>query len=211
MKIQEIYEKYKIPSFLQEHQLRVAAVASLLCKSIKNEEVDTDNIIKVCLLHDMGNIIKFDLDQNIFDHNEEELNYLKEVKKEMISKYGPEEHIATKKIISELGLDKKIETGVDLIGFSKLQNTVEKGSIENKICSYSDMRVGPSGVISIDERMKDGENRYPEKSKKEYFKIGKESLYKIEKQIFSYMKILPQDISDASIFEELIALREYRF
>lgn len=63
MTILEIYKKYKIPHHLQLHILRVGAVATLIIDNINHElvtEFDRNLIITICLLHDMGNVIKFD-------------------------------------------------------------------------------------------------------------------------------------------------------
>jgi 5'-deoxynucleotidase YfbR-like HD superfamily hydrolase len=45
---------------LQLHQLRVAAVGQIICESIPDFD-ETEEVVTTCLLHDMGNIIKFDL------------------------------------------------------------------------------------------------------------------------------------------------------
>ncbi len=60
-KISEIYEEYKIMPNLREHQLRVAAVAAQICDNF-NKPLNKKEIITACLLHDMGNIIKFKLE-----------------------------------------------------------------------------------------------------------------------------------------------------
>ena len=59
--ISEIYEEYKIMPNLREHMLRVAGAASLICDNF-TEPLNKEEIISACLLHDMGNIIKFKLD-----------------------------------------------------------------------------------------------------------------------------------------------------
>ena len=60
MKISEIYRKYRIPPQLQLHQLRVASIAKYICDNLK-VPVDIEEVVSADLLHDMGNIIKFDL------------------------------------------------------------------------------------------------------------------------------------------------------
>ena len=60
MKISEIYQKYQIPPHLQLHMYRVSAVAWTICDNF-DEELDKIKIVAADLLHDMGNIIKFDL------------------------------------------------------------------------------------------------------------------------------------------------------
>ncbi|USN54769.1 MAG: HD domain-containing protein [Candidatus Peribacteria bacterium] len=60
--IQDIYTQYQIPPSLQEHMLRVAAVAEQICLH-SSQEIDHATIVTAALLHDMGNIIKFNLDK----------------------------------------------------------------------------------------------------------------------------------------------------
>ena len=58
MNIINIYQKYHIPKNLQLHMLRVSACAKLITNNWKNKEINKESIIRVCLLHDMGNIVK---------------------------------------------------------------------------------------------------------------------------------------------------------
>ena len=85
MNISEIYEKYQIMPQLQNHMYRVAGVASVICNNF-SKPVDKNSVVSACLLHDMGNIIKSDL--NLFPEylNEKGLSYWKNLKKEFIKK-----------------------------------------------------------------------------------------------------------------------------
>ena len=58
MKIIDIYNKYHIPKTLQLHMLRVSACAMLILDNWNGNKLDKESIIKVSLLHDMGNIAK---------------------------------------------------------------------------------------------------------------------------------------------------------
>jgi HD superfamily phosphodiesterase len=58
MKISKIYEKFKVPSHLQDHMFQVASVAKLICDNFKTE-INEQDILHACLLHDIGNIVKF--------------------------------------------------------------------------------------------------------------------------------------------------------
>jgi 5'-deoxynucleotidase YfbR-like HD superfamily hydrolase len=58
--ILELYDTYKIMPQLAAHQLRVAAVAYAITQAIF-EPIHDEELISACLLHDMGNILKFDL------------------------------------------------------------------------------------------------------------------------------------------------------
>lgn len=209
-KITDIYKEYKIMDILQMHQLRVAAVVNLICKNL-NIEIGKDILIKTALLHDMGNVIKFDLAQTkeIFGFSDEEINKIGEIKNEYIQKYGGDEHEATVKIIKELGLDEEIVRIAGENSFSNMCLHKEGNDMYLKIMHYADGRVGPNGVLSYNQRMDDANERY----KNHKLSVDKEKRDRlvqcgrdIEKEIFSHSNIKPEDINDESvknIIEEL--------
>ena len=203
MKITEIYKEYKIPPNLQLHQLRVAAVAKLICDNFKKDP-DKDLVLKTSLLHDMGNIIKFNFD--IFDddfYKPEGRTYWKNVQDEFKKKYGKDEHVATTKILKELSMPNEILTIADNIGLGFGQMNIKSKSYERKICAYSDMRVAPKEIVSLSERINDLKKRYvPEESPEkeaEYYDRCSRNLEILEKQIFEYCKIEPRDINDKTV------------
>lgn len=197
-----IYSKYKIMPNLREHQLRVASVAKMICDSISTP-IDSGGVVVSCLFHDMGNIIKFDLNYFPDFLEPEGFEYWQKVKDEFIEKYGNEEHIATEKICREIGLSDTELGYLDAIGFSRIKRILESDSLEKKICLYSDQRVGPYGVISLDERLVDGRKRYEGRKDKaivsEQFEELAQALKELESQIFSFSKIKPESISDEKI------------
>lgn len=71
--ILEIYKKYYLSENLQMHMLRVAACSNLIIDNWIGKEIDKASIIRVCLLHDMGNMVKIPED---FSKNEEKANHL---------------------------------------------------------------------------------------------------------------------------------------
>jgi len=101
MTIQEIYEEYKIPPFLQMHHYRVAAVAKMLFDAGMSK-ADENTLMRACLLHDMGNIIKFDMDMFYSSWDPEGTAYWNEVKDDFKRRFGGDENRATLKIIDEL-------------------------------------------------------------------------------------------------------------
>jgi len=207
----QVYEHYKVPLNLQEHQLRVAAVAKQICDSL-SIQVDSDGVISACLLHDMGNIIKFDLNRFPDFITETSLTYWEQVQKEYVDKYGNDEHIATKEIAKEIGVASMIFSYIEAIGFSRSVRNMQGNIIENKICCYADMRVGPYGVLTLTQRLEEGSKRYKGTKKwiedlKAYDEIV-QSLHEIEKQIFRDSTLRPSQITDESIFQYLGDLRE---
>lgn len=196
---------------LAEHQFRVASVAKQICDSIPLS-LNVDGVVDVCLLHDMGNIIKFDLNYFPDFLQPEGLEYWKKIKDEFIQKYGNEEHVATEKICEEIGLPDIEMSYIRAIGFSKIKKVLASDSLEEKICLYSDLRVGPYGVLSIEDRLIDGRKRY-EGRKEKALGLGQfgefaTALREIEKQLFSYSSIIPSDITDLSIKPIILQLKQ---
>lgn len=207
MKIQEIYKKYKIMPQLADHQFKVAAVGWFLCDHLK-AEADRDAVVKALLLHDMGNIIKFKLNMaaSLFPKlfKAEDLEYWELVQKEFIEKYGKDEHAASVAIARELGVGQKVMELVDCVGFLEGQKNAASPSMERKICAYSDMRLAPGGVVSLEDRMSDLHQRYHGTGMFEpgdLTELFNNSLRAIEKQIFSQASITPGDITEQSISE----------
>jgi hypothetical protein len=209
-KISEIYAEYKIPQNLQEHMLRSAAVASLVCDNL-NEPTDKKQIISACLLHDMGNIIKYDFSLP-GSYGPEGIEYWKTVQGEYIKKYGTDEHKATVQIVRELNLSSEIVDLIDKVDFQKFCVHSGGNNFNIKIICYADSRVDPHGIVSYEERLADVRERYkdrkdlfPEEHREELIACGKE----IEKQIFAKCKIKPADINDVSAAPIINELRNF--
>lgn len=205
-KISDIYKEYKIMNNLQMHQYRVAAVASQLCDSL-DVDLDKNLVITAALLHDMGNIIKFDLAYFPEFNKPEGLEYWQSVKDDFISRYGTHEGLATAKIMRELGVSEQLVSYMDHLDFAHICKTKENTDLMFKVIKYSDLRVGPHGVLMYKDRMHDVKIRYQDR---EHLYQDSETLIEcgrnVEKQVFAHSKIKPEDINDesvASIIEEL--------
>ena len=217
MNILEIYKKYQIMPQLAEHQFKVAGVAQIICDNFEGK-VDRENILAACLLHDLGNIIKFDL--SITDKllpgrfSGEELAYWQGVKDGCVSKYGQDEHEATLKMLEEMGISQRIIDLVDCIGFRNGQSNAESRDLGKEICAYSDMRVGPKGVVTLEQRFQDLRVRYDHKHR---LMGGNESLRfefekglrQIEKQIFAQCRIGPGEIMEEKVLATIGSLKNF--
>ena len=207
MNIIEIYNKYHLPENLQMHMLRVAACSNLIVDNWIGQEIDKKLIIRVSLLHDMGNIVKIPED---FSKDEEFIN----TRKKYFEKYGTNDHEINLEIARIEGLlDKEIEI-LDGKRSRKNEETLKSNSYERKICAYCDQRVTPNGVSSIKERLEDVKIRYKDKplsvwSNEEKANHLIECSLGIEKQIMEYCKIEPEDINDDSIKTYIEKLKEY--
>lgn len=214
LSIEKIYKKYKIMPSLQDHMLRVAAVATLICDNF-NEPVNKEEIVGACLLHDMGNIIKFKLETFPKFLEPEGLDYWQGVQNEFKEKYAGNEHEVTAKIVKELGFSDRIIFLVDQVDFLFYCRLSESQDMASKIVIYADSRVDPHGVVSFEKRMDEGKTRY--KNHKSTFGLVEEEERKkletcgqeIEKQIFAKCKIKPEDINDETVAPIISELRNF--
>lgn len=200
--ILDIYKEYKIIPNLQDHMLRVAAVASIICDNF-NEPLPKEEIVAACLLHDMGNIIKFDMNSLLDFFKSEGVAYWQKVKDEYIKKYGENEHRATLQIVRNLGFEKLLPY-VDVVDFKKVHNILDNSNFGQKICFYADSRVDPFGVVSIKQRLEEGKRRYSGRTDitfitEEEREKGEKSIFELEKQIFSKCKMKPEEIDNEAI------------
>lgn len=207
MNIIEIYKKYHLPKNLQMHMLRVAACSNLIIDNWTGQEIDKESIIRVCLLHDMGNMVKI---PEGFSKNEE---FIK-IRKKYFDKYGTNDHEINLEIGKREGLTEKEIIILDGKRSRKNEETLKSDSYEIKICAYCDQRVAPDGVVGIKERLEDAKVRYKNKPLSVWANEEKanhliECSLGIEKQIMKYCSISPKDINDKSIEKYIEKLRKY--
>lgn len=194
---------------LQMHQFRVATVAFQICDSL-NIKVDKESILKTCLLHDMGNIIKFRLDYFPEWNNPEGIEYWQKVQNDYINKYGNNEHHATVEIARELGVSDYVLDLINSVDPSLSEVNNLDLNFDKKICLYADNRVTPHGIVSRAERSLEAKKRYenhPHAFEEDAHHFFNKNMEDIEKQIFSHTKIKPEDINDESIVSYLEKLK----
>ena len=207
MNIIEIYKKYYLPENLQMHMLRVAACSNLIIDNWKGLKIDKEAIIRVSLLHDMGNMVK------IPESESQDQRFL-EIRKNYFDKYGTNDHEINLEIGRQEGLTEKEIRILDGKRSRKNEETLQSNSYERKICAYCDQRVAPNGVVGIKERLEDAKIRYKDKplsvwSNKEKADYLIKCSLEIEKQIMEYCKLKPEDINDNTIKVYVENLKRY--
>jgi hypothetical protein len=200
----EIYAAYDIMPNLQLHQLRVAAVGKLLCDNFK-ESVNTNDVILACLFHDMGNIVKFKLENPPAALGSDDAEHWRKIQKEVIEKYGPDQHEVSEAIAREIPLPEQIATMIGGSGYSQIPDILRHGTWESKLLKYADLRVAPYGVVSLQERFQDFAHRYQEPEGGVEREAGEE----LERKIFDHTALKPEDITDAAVAPLVEELWEY--
>jgi len=164
MRIGEIYERYLIPDNLKQHMLRVAAVGLVTAEGIGPAFINRDLVVKTLLLHDMGNLLKMDFSRLdlLSQRDRERVAEIQTIQGDWKKKYGKDADDATLAILEEIGVDKSIIELCETSHGEFLQEILESGSMEQKTCFYADMRIGPFGLLDVDERFEDLGKRYPD-------------------------------------------------
>ena len=192
---------------LQLHQVRVAAVAKLVCDRF-TKPIGTNDVVLECLFHDMGNIVKFGLAYFPEFVQPEGLEYWESVQADFIKRYSSEQHAVNAAIAHEIGLSAEIIDIMNASGFSRVGNILETGSIELKVCQYADLRVGPHAIVSLEERLTDFSRRYAGKGGSVHADVLP-LCRELERQIFANASIKPEEINDASAVPIIEKLWEY--
>jgi 5'-deoxynucleotidase YfbR-like HD superfamily hydrolase len=211
MKIAEIYEKFNIPRNLQEHMIRAAKMCQFICDHWRGKEIDKDIILKGALLHDLGNIVKFDLVKypKLLGKEKSRVEFWKEVQKKTTEKYGSDDHEVTRKMLEEIGVDDKLKNTVLKKGFANSLETEKSDDWEVKMLFYCDLRAGPFGVMPLKERLSEALPRL-----EKYKHLGNlddfvKACENIEKQIQDNLdtdvfKITEEKINESSVnFQEI--------
>lgn len=201
MKILDIYKNYKIPPNLQEHLLHVAKIGLFICEHWIGPKINPEQIEKACLLHDLGNIVKFDFKKypEFLKRDESRLDYWLEVQREVIERYGADDHEATAKMLEEIGIDREVRHVIMEKSFGNSLKTEKSDSWELKILFYSDLRVGPFGILSLKERLDEALGRLKEYKKRDNLDDLVKACRRIEAQIQANIDIKVSEISDKSI------------
>ncbi len=163
MIISSIYKKYPIPNILQMHMLRAASVGALICDNWNFEEnIDKDSVVQALLIHDTGNIIKFNLDAStmLTDQEKKNLNFWKTQQKIYKQKFNNDDHKATQQIAREIKVSDKVLYLLGNSGSSKLQQVIDSKDYNLAIVTYADLRCAPYNIVSVNERFDDVIKRY---------------------------------------------------
>ena len=190
---------------LRQHMYRVTAVGLYLLDHWCGPQIDRHLITQTLLLHDMANIIKFDLKGQ---------PRWQKVQQDFIGRYGTDEYAATAKIAAELNLPARVIYLINHRNSPNLKQVVASYDWELKLASYADFRVAPHGVVSVTARFDDMKQRYQGKThiiaQKGFITIAKNYCLKLESQLQPLISIPLDSITDQTIAPYLKSLPSYR-
>lgn len=198
MKIRQIYEKFSTPTFLRSHMLRVGMVAQFICDHWAEDGFDKDKVIRLALVHDLGNVVRLNLDlKNTYQT--ESIEYLRNLKEVTIVKYGDNDDEATKKMLKEIGVQEDFVRYIFLKQFARAIDIEESDDWLLKILLYSDMRVLPDRIGTLEERLDEAKNRRPDIRNRPNFNRLSEAVFKIESDIQFKITVPLSNITDNNV------------
>ncbi|HBC72717.1 TPA: hypothetical protein DCZ90_02830 [Candidatus Amesbacteria bacterium] len=198
MLISDIYAKLGIPPNLQQHMLRVTSVALFIAKNWQGTPLNTELLKTMLLLHDIGNIVRFDFEKHPEFLEDEiiRIDFWKKRQKDFISKYGNDDHEATVAILKELGVSEEIKQKIYQMGYWNVEKVKNSNDWYLKLALYSDLRVGPFGILPLQKRVDDIHARIEQyKNHLEFIGIAQE----LENQIQANLEISVSKINNNSI------------
>lgn len=165
MTVSELYDHFQLNQNLRLHQLRVAYFTQMLLKAWTGPVLDKTFIVVAALTHDLGNLVKFDLEKHydLLGPDVKDVGYWRKRQLKMIQLYGKDEHIATLAMLEAQSVRADlIALLTELFDCSRALD-FSKASWPCKLVYYADSRTGPVGYVSLAERKADALERYPDK------------------------------------------------
>ena len=213
MIIQDIYKKYKVPPHLQVHMYSVAAIGQYIAQIIDLSKEKTHNIIVACLLHDIWNILKFEMSLYPDVWEPEWVDYRTTIKEEF-KKYGWDEKEATFTLCKKLNISQEAYDLVYAYDTTRPKD-ISPDNIQLKLIDYSDWRVMVYGIGSLQERInnlisRNIKNKWRSKEKAERMAKDRiETTTTFEQELIESYGINPSDISNLSMQSSIKKMRLY--
>ncbi len=132
---------------------RAAAIAELICDKWSGPRINKEDILAVSLIHDIGNIVKFNLETptgiKLLDREKKEvIENLRGVRARTVAKYGTDDHKVTQKMAEELGINKRLMYLLTYGGHTFTDTRLPQlDDWDVKVYAYADFRIGPFGVM----------------------------------------------------------------
>lgn len=214
MTIAEIYAHYPITPNLARHMLRVGAVTQMIIDHWTGPKLLTEAMLRIALLHDTGNILKFDFDghPHLLEEEAANVEHWKNLQHEWAARFANEDEM-TYAIAAECGLAADEIAMMKEMGYGLMDRIATEKRFERKIVKYADMRAAPFGILPLAERLEEGHKRYLnhptitiDLSKTQALE---QAALQVERDIMRHCTITPIDITEEAIRPVMETLKSY--
>ncbi len=217
MTIKKVYQHYQIPPNLQEHMLQTAALGQIICDHWSGPKLKKQLVITTLLVHDIGNIVKFDFDSptaNQFLTGHKDVDYWRQVQKKFQKKYGVRADQANVAIIDEMKLPTRVKKFMKEHYFESLPTILKESDWEHKISFYCDIKFRPSGITSVKNRLEDLRQRYENRDQTwqdaDLFETRLKNCSRLEAQLNQQTDLDLQTINQTDIDAYVDQLTDYQ-
>jgi hypothetical protein len=205
MTISEMYQQLNLPPNLQEHMLRVGAVVQIMVERWKGPAIDNEAVILAGLNHDLANIIKFDFSKPAMMGEEAaRVEYWRSVQREVIEVYGEDIHKATMAMAQKAGLSKGTLKIIERLEWDLTKEVLDDQDWPVAMGIYADMRVGPFGILTVQERI---DNLHSRRLMKNYAWM-KRMARRLEEELQQRVTMPLDTINDAAVTARFGQLRK---
>jgi hypothetical protein len=213
MTTKDVYALLRTPKNLQQHMLTVSGLIYEIREHWIGSDINWNDLIIAGLLHDLGNVIKFDLDKfpALLGDELPRIEHWRDEQKRLIEKYGGDDHVATGKMLDELGIKPEIKVTIQAKSFGNIRSTAALKNWLPKILQYCDLRASPDRIMTLDERVGDIKERYDKYASRPDFPGMISAAKSIEKEIAQCIDTgLEQIITSANAAKYKDKLLDYR-
>ena len=198
--IVDFYEEWIMPMHIREHCKGVTKVATQLGEAYikKGEIINLNLLYPAGMLHDLHRVCDIrELDKSNFSEEVTDKQWTKWTR--WRKEYQDMHHAdITAQILSQKGFTDTAE----LIRLHMSKNIILEpesyNTLEKKIMYYADKRVKHDQVVDLEERFRDGYERYGQydtKDGQEFFEKVKKATFKLEEELFKGLSIQPDTIT----------------
>ncbi len=204
MTIKQLYNKFQTPDNLQKHMLRVGALASLLTTNWKGKRINKKALVLACLLHDICKPVNFKPEtQAKFNMPKIPVKKLESMQSFIKTNFGSDEHWATVKAARFFKAGSGCIKILKNLKWHFIPRLIKEKDLESLIAIYCDMRIGPKGVLTLSQRVKDLEKR---RGGKDFSQLENYGL-KLEQAVAGLTAVDPDSVTDKQLnlyFDKLL-------
>jgi hypothetical protein len=206
MLIRDLYDRYTIMPQLVTHQLRVGGIVRIITADWSDQDMARE-CVTTALVHDLGNIVKFDL----VNHNAallgklDNAHYWRAIQKDQRERYGSDAHTATCAMLQDAGLSlyhDYIQEECHLFDTIDTLSDYSTFSHPATLTLYADSRVTTERVATLEERIVDLETRYGKRRNDRVW------AHRLEEYVQGMSTVLVSQIVEsdvAALFDELLS------
>jgi hypothetical protein len=200
----DVYEVLGLPAGLRLHMARTVGVVAAVGRSVSGKQARIVKDVSLAMaLHDVGNVVMPIGNGELLAEPPQLLSRWCLYSHYTRSRYGENAHAATESILEDLGVKRPLIDLVERKSSRNFRSILCCKDPAEMLALYADMRVSPTGVVTILERHEDAVARYANVDGRKGLggDIEMADLEELEAEIAQRFSFVPSTL-DGSIIEE---------